>query len=287
MLNGMRQRREMLKAWACHDAHTYACFDATVRQHGIDLASARVLDLGCGANAPMSLILHASGVDVVGVDAYTGYRWGLGFSVARYASYRSEVGTLKTLRKVAGELVFDSVYYKALGAAAGRSLSERNLDLRRMTADCLEFPNDRFDVIHSNATWEHLLDVPAVNAELARLLRPGGIAYIEIHLFPSLSGGHDLPWIVPGRTDLGGIKPWRHLRDRSWSAPVPLNRFRERDFRRLFEQTPDLEIVEWKTEYTEGGEFLTDAIMAELHDFSREELTKRSVIAVLRKRTHH
>ena len=43
----------------------------------------------------------------------------------------------------------------------------------------------------------HISDVPAANQTLARSLKPGGIAYIEVDLFSSLSGGHDLPWIVP------------------------------------------------------------------------------------------
>ena len=92
-----------------------------------------------------------------------------------------------------------------------------------------QLPEKTFDVVHSNATWEHVKDVEAANRTLAATLRPGGIAYIEIHLFPSLSGGHDLPWITPGRTVLGDVRPWQHLRDPDWKAPVYLNRLRERD----------------------------------------------------------
>jgi hypothetical protein len=100
-----------------------------------------------------------------------------------------------------------------------------------------------------------------------------------------LSGGHDLPWIVPGKIDLGSVVPWGHLRDPNWSAPVFLNRLRERDYRRLFEQTPGLEVVEWKTEFTEGKHLLTDALSRELRDYSAEELTRRSIIVVVRKST--
>jgi hypothetical protein len=127
-------------------------------------------------------------------------------------------------------------------------------------------------------------DVRAANRTIAGALKPGGIAYIEIHLFPSLSGGHDLPWITPGRTILGDVKPWQHLRNPDWEAPVYLNRLRERDYRRAFEETPDLEIAEWNTEFTEGADYLSDDVRAALPDYSDEELTKRSIVVVVKKR---
>jgi SAM-dependent methyltransferase len=277
----------MLGEWAKHDAATYQALRETLHRQRVDLRHSHVLDLGCGANAPMTLMLHSAGVKVVGVDAQIGYRWGLGFKLDRYKGYLAEAGALKTLRKFAGEIVYDRVYYSTLKDTLGLAIREDGVDLRVMPADKLEFPDNTFDVIHSNATWEHLQDVPSVNAEVSRVLKPGGIAYIEIHLFPSLSGGHDLPWIVPGKTDLGGVKPWGHLRDAGWRAPVPLNRLREREYRRLFQTTPRLSVAEWQTEFTEGAEWLSPAVLNELSDYSREELTKRSIIAVLRKGSVH
>ena len=273
----------MLTAWATHDAEVYRAFVDTVAALDRPIAQRRVLDIGCGANAPISLILHSSGVPVTGIDDYLGFRWGLGFKPSRYASYLREVGATRTARKMVGELLYDRHYYAALSRAIGSPLFEEGLDLRKMNAEQLAFADGSFDLIHSNATWEHLPNVAAANREVARVLRPGGLAYIEIHLFPSLSGGHDLPWIVPGRTDLGGVTPWGHLRDPQWRAPVHLNRLRERDYRHHFECTRGLEIVQWRTEYTEGDQWLTKTLEGELSDYSREELTKRSIIVVVRK----
>jgi SAM-dependent methyltransferase len=288
MIKDVIGRRRMVRAWARHDAATYHALRDTLQRQQIDLGHARVLDLGCGANAPMTLALHSAGVRVVGIDHVIGHRWGLGFKVDRYAAYRAEAGALRTFRKFAGELVFDRVYYKTLAETLGLLLHDDGVDLRSMPADRLDFPDATFDVIHSNATWEHLHDVRAVNAEVSRVLRPGGVAYIEIHLFPSLSGGHDLPWIVPGTIDLGSITPWAHLRDPQWRPPsVPLNRLRERDYRALFAGTPGLTVAEWQTEFTEGSEWLTDSIMKDLADYSRDELTKRSIIVVMRKESGH
>lgn len=274
----------MLRAWAQHDADTFRRFVQSLDQLGIDTKRARVLDLGCGSNAPMTVLLHSHGARVTGADKYLGHRWGLGFRPERYAAYLREAGIAKSLRKFVGEWVYDRTYFSTLSKTVGLALSERGMDLRSMEVTKLEFDAATFDVIHSNATWEHIADVPAANRELARVLRPGGVAYIEIHLFPSLSGGHDLPWIVPGKTELGGHMAWAHLRDPQWQEPVYLNRLRERDYAANFRSTPGLEVVDWITEYTEGGSLLTDEIRSELPDYTPEELTKRSIIAVLRKR---
>jgi SAM-dependent methyltransferase len=284
VLNGYSFRRERLRAWAHHDALIYRTFRDTVeRVTGRPLTALRVLDLGCGSNAPMTLLLHAAGCKVTGVDAAIGHRWGLGIRPGRYAAYFREAGLARTMRKLAGELVFDSLYYRTLANATGLRLSEAGLDLQAMDVQNPRLPADTFDVIHSNATWEHVADVDAANRTVASALRPGGVAYIEIHLFPSLSGGHDLPWITPGRTELGDVTPWQHLRKPDWQAPVFLNRLRERDYRRAFEHTKGLSILEWRTEFTEGMHLVTPTILRELEGYDAEELTKRSIIVVARK----
>jgi SAM-dependent methyltransferase len=284
MRSSVMNRREMLRAWAAHDVDIYRAFvDTVTTLTGRPLNALRVLDLGCGANAPMTVLLHAAGCRVTGVDAFLGHRWGLGFRPSRYAEYLREAGPLKTVRKMAGELVFDRTYFRELRALTRLPLTDRGLDLQMMDVQSPTLPAESYDAVHSNATWEHVADVRAATEMVARALTPGGIAYIEVHLFPSLSGGHDLPWIVPGKTILGDVKPWQHLRDPAWQAPVFLNRLRERDYRAIFESTPALSIVDWRTEFTEGHELLSPEILRALPGYSRDELTKRSIIIVARK----
>jgi SAM-dependent methyltransferase len=284
MRSSVVNRREMLRAWAAHDVEIFRAFvDTVTTLTGRPLTELRILDLGCGANAPMTVLLHAAGCRVTGIDAFLGQRWGLGFRPSRYVEYLREAGAVKTVRKMAGELVFDRTYFRQLRALTGLPLTDHGLDLRTMDVQAPTLPAESFDAVHSNATWEHVADVRAATAMVARALTPGGIAYVEVHLFPSLSGGHDLPWIVPGKTILGDVKPWQHLRDPAWQAPVFLNRLRERDYRAIFESTPGLSIVDWRTEFTEGHDLLSPEILRALPDYSRDDLTKRSVIIVARR----
>ncbi|MBA2318196.1 MAG: class I SAM-dependent methyltransferase [Euzebyales bacterium] len=55
--------------------------------------------------------------------------------------------------------------------AIAQGVSDR---LRCMTADSLDFPAESFDLVASFHTIEHVPDVDAALAEMARVLRPGG-----------------------------------------------------------------------------------------------------------------
>src|SRR5262245_16040722 len=127
MLNSHRARVQMIEAWATHDADIFHQFVNVVREHGADPLRPTVLHVGCGANAPMSLLLHSSGATVTGLDASVGHRWGLGIKPARYAAYAREVGLAKTLRKALGEIVYDWRYYATLSAKTGITLTETGL----------------------------------------------------------------------------------------------------------------------------------------------------------------
>ncbi len=274
----------MIVEWARNDVSNFQKMFATLEQKGLTLdANSKALDIGCGANAPMSLLLHAAGINVTGLDQYVGHRWGLGFRPSRYLQYVQEVGLFKTARKMIGELVYNRHYYNALGRFSGLTLTESGLNLIKHNASELPIDDASMDFVHSNAVWEHIDKVELAIREVARVLKPGGVAYIEIHLFPSLSGGHDLPWVVPGRTEMGGIQPWRHLRDPNWQEPVYLNRLREHQYRELFDGVEQLKTLDWQVEFTEGEELLTQEILDELSDYSTEELTRRSIIVLLRK----
>lgn len=55
----------------------------------------------------------------------------------------------------------------------------------------MPFPDEHFDVVMSWGVMEHVADVPAVLAEIKRVLKPGGIAFIKVFpWFHSYYGSH-------------------------------------------------------------------------------------------------
>ena len=79
--------------------------------------------------------------------------------------------------------------------------------------------------------------------EVARVLKPGGLAHIDIHLFTSLSGGHHLEWTWPEREQVRTVPPWDHLRQNRYPVDYYLNRWREGDYCAGFEK--HLAVKDW------------------------------------------
>ncbi len=136
----------------------------------------------------------------------------------------------------------------------------------------LPFASGSFDLVLSILAFEHFLDVPAVIAEVARVLRTGGVLWACIHPFTCPSGAHNLARIgVPLRRIPSGVDPWDHLRKRRLPFPVPLNGWRIPQYLDAFAQR--FEIVRHYCFAHEGEAWLTPEIQAELRDYSSEELT--------------
>jgi SAM-dependent methyltransferase len=63
----------------------------------------------------------------------------------------------------------------------------------QMNVEEMSFPNNSFDLIFSNATFEHINDVNKALKECHRVLKPGGCLYIHWNPFTSLQyGAHDV-----------------------------------------------------------------------------------------------
>jgi SAM-dependent methyltransferase len=111
--------------------------------------------------------------------------------------------------------------------------------VRRMDATRLEFPDAAFDLVYSFNVFEHLPDPAATFAEIARVLRPGGVAYIAFTgLRWSPHGGHlyktiGIPYvtILFDEADVGA-----YLRSRGQSDWAPwVNDYSIERFRTVFE----------------------------------------------------
>jgi len=89
--------------------------------------------------------------------------------------------------------------------------------LLQMDATAMDFPDDGFDLVFSRAVFEHIGDPRQAFKEVARVLRPGGLAHINIHLYTSDSGCHDVRILGGMRGDL---PYWPHLRASSKAAVI-------------------------------------------------------------------
>ena len=146
----------------------------------------------------------------------------------------------------------------------------------------LPFPNATFDLIVSAAAFKHFLDVPAVVADMHRVMRPGAVAWIAVHLFTCVTGGHNLTFTYPLPKTFPQAALWDHLRQRRRPFTVPLNQWRKDQYLATFAQHFELLNVYCRTR--EGEQLLTPAIATELAAYTRDELTCGQLVIIARKR---
>lgn len=249
MLNGFRADHERsLAGMRARDVG-----DQLASQHPLD-----ILDLANGRLRPQFALLKAAGHRIYGVDY-----------VNRPATspINMAYGIARQLYRWKLELPPDAMSdHTLLCGNVGR----------------LPFANNSFDLVTSIAAFEHFLDVPSVVAEIHRVLRPGGLVWVCVHLFTAPSGGHNLSFAqLPLRTLPLGIEPWDHLRLRQLRFHVPLNEWRMHQYIAEFEN--HLELLKSYCALREGEHLLTPAIEAELSQYTRDELTCWAYVLVARK----
>ncbi|MBX2825637.1 MAG: methyltransferase domain-containing protein [Gammaproteobacteria bacterium] len=106
---------------------------------GVDLTGKRVLDVGCGlGGADLLMVRDLHAAEVVGID------------------------------------VEPAMVQRATEAARAANLAER-LDFRLVTPGAVPFDDDSFDVVFSKDSMVHIEDKRACYADLARVLKPGGV----------------------------------------------------------------------------------------------------------------
>ena len=111
----------------------------------------------------------------------------------------------------------------------------KDLWLTRGNVGWLPFAARSFDLVTSVAAFEHFLHVPLVVQECCRVLKPGGIIWIVVHLFTCPSGGHNVKLMeIPLRSLPKGVEPWDHLRKRRLPFHVPLNEWRIHQYLEAF-----------------------------------------------------
>ena len=239
-------------------------------RHTKELGGSRLLEIGCGGRAGATLLHHTCGARIIGIDFDT---VGFGFRT-RIAALREngfERGGKTLIRRIA----FDRAYYSELAKLLGRPL-RFDADLRRMDARKLALPDDEFDLVYSQSVFEHIDGIDEAAREIARVLKPSGKAWLNIHLFPSLSGGHVLGWRQPSHPP-DTPPPWDHLRGREQPTHTYLNELTADDYLEVFRRYFKFDSLEY---LTEGEDLVTEEIVSET-GYSREDLTRYRLLLLL------
>jgi len=229
----------------------------------------RVLDFGCGQIASQTALFHADGHDVVGVDMEVPtFR----MNPIRLIKVLRINGLERAIKSFVRHILFDARYFSKLQQLYCCPILLDDLDVQVIDGKTLPFDDRSFDFVVSSCVFEHVADVPSVVRELARVIKPSGVIYLAFHLFPSLSGGHNIEWhIADDEQRTRQVPPWDHLRQGLFPPNTFLNRLKLKDYRRIFAST--FTIV--KEEVTTAGAWaLTDALEQQLllAGYTREDL---------------
>ena len=153
-------------------------------------------------------------------------------SVREYLRIFRNNGSIRTLKTMARKAMG---YDRALRREAERAGLTVDSDpaVVAMDAAAMTFPDDSFNCVFSTSCFEHLSEPGDVIRQVARVLRPGGLAHVDVHLYTSDSGCHDVR-NFGGRRD--SIPPWSHLRPQ-YRSLVRAQQLPERDPPRTVERT--------------------------------------------------
>ena len=206
---------------------------------GDTLEDARVLEVGCGAGIDCLLFAMHPVSAVVGIDM------GLPLFDPGEKGERT--------RRLAKEVL------KALGTALDVEAVLRRRPVRFATMDAtrMSFPDDHFDLLWSRAALEHIVPPGPALAEMARVVRPGGLIHHSIDPFYWLKGCHksgvvDIPWAHARLTPQEyhaflAQSESEHMAAKRSGHLQTLNRLTPRQWRSILEAGP-FEILRWKEE---------------------------------------
>lgn len=245
---------------------------------GVVLERKRILEIGPGQQL-RTLRCFSLANDVTGIDMDVIAQSLAPRELIRMLRANPPLRTAKTvLRKALG---FDARFAETLA----RRLSVPGfapIRVLRMDAAHTDFGDESFDFVCSFSVFEHIEHPEEALREIARVLAPGGVAYILTHLWTSNSGHHD-PRIVAG-----DLPPpyWPHLRpefERTVQYTTYCNRLRLPAWKEIFTRAmPGARfILEGQPEFTAALRELRAA--GALADYADDELLSSCLVTVWQK----
>jgi len=217
------------------------------------LDGADVLDVGCGDGINCLVLAAVAMARAVGVDL-------------RLPLFEAGELTAPTRRLAA-------LVLERLESRGERGDTLAGLPVRFVRADAtrLAFPDACYDVLVSRSAMEHIAPVERALAEMARVVRPGGVIHLRVDPYFWLRGCHkrglvDIPWAHARLT----LEDFRRFVTESEGAAMAatrcarlqtLNRLTLGQWRPLIEAGP-FEVLEW----TEQPSAFAVALLAEYPD---------------------
>jgi SAM-dependent methyltransferase len=200
--------------------------------YALELHGLQVLDVGAGQRL-LQMTYFSRSNSVVGIDRDV---------IVQGADFRAYFDMIRTngLRRTAKTVVrkavgIDRKYRDELMRQVPLPGFAR-LPVLQMDAANLVFQDAAFDFVYSTTVFQHLPDPRRVVDEIVRVLRPGGVFYIDFMPFTGKTGSLDIRTIGGRSSD---VPPWAHLRPHlNWDVheSAYLNRLSLPDWRRLFEE---------------------------------------------------
>ena len=278
-LNLLKYFNSRNDAFARHDYYGYLRVKEIIEKNiGKLTPETRILEIGCGQRFARTMLFHSEGANITGIDLDF---VDPDFSIKSMVNIWRINGFERFIKTIVRHFFYDRKYYTVIEQEYGKPLKWSDLDVRRMSAYNLDFPSNYFDFIFSNAVFEHMDNIDAACGELARVLKPEGYAYCGIHLYPSLSGGHNLEWAYPDEQPSKVVPPWDHLRKNRFPAHVYLNKLKKGEYVSIFNRYCDVHDIILSFE---GESLLTNGILSEISGYSKEDLITRSMELLVTKK---
>jgi SAM-dependent methyltransferase len=254
--------------------------DRVLEQTGLHLEGLRVLEIGPG-QCPQRLRCLSLKNDVLGIDTDVIPQ---GLNVGDYVRMLRHSPAMRSIKTIGRKLLARDA---RADAALARELGLTRLPplpIRRMSATRMSLPDDSFGFVCSFSVFEHIDEPAAALSEVVRVLRPGGVAYISLHLYTSHSGQHDPAIFARGRPE----PPfWPHLRPAfqdTVRASTYLNRLRLADWHGLFRQAmPGVCFVNERQDHELGDGLEKLRASGELAGYTDEELMTVNLVAIWKK----
>jgi SAM-dependent methyltransferase len=287
----VREATHLIRVYSTDLSQQVAVFVAHVQrmQHlvethlGIRMQGLSMLDVGAGQRLIQMRYFAGLGNDVTGVDRDLIVQ---GLDLPGYVRMARSNGVRRAVKTMGRKLLgFDARFAAEFQRQLGNDRrGPRRLCVLQMDATDLRFPSDSFDFAYSTSVMQYLPDPAAALREIARVVQPGGGAYVDFMPFTGPTGCLDIR-ILGGH---GALPRWAHLRPETASIVqenAPLNRLRLAEWHDIFDDAmpgntfvldqPDAVALEREArEAHEAGALL---------DYSLEELLTMGVAVLWQK----